>query len=415
MRIALVNNFFLPRTSGSAHLTEGLARQFAADGHEVLVITAAQNAPVGEEWRDGYRVVRLKCWEMPETKLSMRYDVNFVASPRNIKRVFKLLDDFAPDVVHQHGQFFDLTWITALWCRRRKVPSALTVHTPLIHPSQPFKSLLWLGDEILSRFFLALGTARVIVVDRFMRDYVAKRYGLNDSEITVIPLGIDADKFVVEATKNVRKELGLATQAIVLSIGHVIPLRNRLGLIEALPEIVARHQDVRVVVAGNVLDDRFLVRAKELGVEENVMAVGVVPHAEVPSYFAAANVECHDLQGLGLGTSTLEVMAAGVPVVAVVRPDNFPGIDFEDGRDIAMVDVDNPGQLAEAINRILADDAFAEALGRGGQQFIRQHFLLEVVARRHISFFEVLDGEFTKDRQRGKRMRRGSQGASNGE
>ena len=41
MRIAMTNNFFLPRPSGSAHHTEGLAAQLAAAGHEVLVITAA--------------------------------------------------------------------------------------------------------------------------------------------------------------------------------------------------------------------------------------------------------------------------------------------------------------------------------------------------------------------------------------
>ncbi|MCW2757911.1 MAG: hypothetical protein JWO46_1657, partial [Nocardioidaceae bacterium] len=40
MRIAVVNNFFPPRPGGSSHLADHLARQYAARGHEVLVLTA---------------------------------------------------------------------------------------------------------------------------------------------------------------------------------------------------------------------------------------------------------------------------------------------------------------------------------------------------------------------------------------
>src|SRR5206468_3741651 len=40
VRIAVVNSFFPPRVGGSAHLSEALARGYAARGHEVLVLTA---------------------------------------------------------------------------------------------------------------------------------------------------------------------------------------------------------------------------------------------------------------------------------------------------------------------------------------------------------------------------------------
>ena len=39
MRIAYLNNFFLPRPSGSSHLTAELAKRFARQGDEVVVIT----------------------------------------------------------------------------------------------------------------------------------------------------------------------------------------------------------------------------------------------------------------------------------------------------------------------------------------------------------------------------------------
>ena len=133
MRIALVNNFFLPRTSGSAHITADLARELAARGHSVLVVTSAYAEEPEDEHQDGYRIVRLPSWSLPQLKLAMNYDVSFAMSPRNYGRLARLLDDFAPDIVHQHGQFFDLTWMSAIWARRRGVSTVLTVHTPLIH------------------------------------------------------------------------------------------------------------------------------------------------------------------------------------------------------------------------------------------------------------------------------------------
>ena len=84
MRIALVNNFFLPRTSGSAYQTAQLAETMADRGHEVLVVTAAQGAKPGEFRVGGYRVARLSCVTLPPLS-TMRYDVNFALSPRNIR------------------------------------------------------------------------------------------------------------------------------------------------------------------------------------------------------------------------------------------------------------------------------------------------------------------------------------------
>jgi glycosyltransferase involved in cell wall biosynthesis len=114
-------------------MSEALARHVAAAGHEVLIVAAAYCDAPAEEERDRLRIVRLPS-VAATSKLAFNYDIPFTASPRNARRLFSLLDEFAPDVVHQHGQFFDLTWMSSLWARRRRVPTVLTVHTlSLIH------------------------------------------------------------------------------------------------------------------------------------------------------------------------------------------------------------------------------------------------------------------------------------------
>src|SRR4051812_17120315 len=131
VRIVVVNNFFPPRVGGSAHVADTLSRYYAARGHEVLVIAAAYRDAPAEEVRDGIRIVRLPSWTLPESRFSFNFDITFALRRGNRERLFRLLDDFRPDVIHQHGQFFDLTWQSGSWARGRGVPTLLTLHTRL--------------------------------------------------------------------------------------------------------------------------------------------------------------------------------------------------------------------------------------------------------------------------------------------
>src|SRR5215210_401068 len=101
MRVAFTNNFFPPRVSGSAHLTEELAKHLTQRGIEVLVVTTAYGGAPAEETRDGYRVVRLPSWVLPKTGLSFNFDISLALKPGNFRRLWQLLDEFAPDVLHQ--------------------------------------------------------------------------------------------------------------------------------------------------------------------------------------------------------------------------------------------------------------------------------------------------------------------------
>jgi 1,2-diacylglycerol 3-alpha-glucosyltransferase len=392
MRIALVNNFFLPRTSGSAHLTEGLAKTLAARGDSVLVVTSAYAEEPEDELRDGYRIIRLPCWSLPKMKLAMNYDVTFTMSPRNYRRLARLLDEFSPDIIHQHGHFLDLTWMSAIWARRRRVPTVLTVHTPLVHITPAYDLLLWLADMLLPRTFIAIGRAHLATSDLYMGEYVRSRYSLPEGRMTSIRLGIDADHLGGGDGTDVREELGLGDRPVVLSIGHVIPVRNRLLLMRAMPHLIEKRPDVAVVVVGTVYDDRFITLADELGVRDNLIVTGGVPREAVPQYVAAADVEGHDFQGYGLGTASLEVMAAGVPVVAVIREGNFPGLELRSWENVVIVPPDDARAMAEAIVRLLDDRDLARRIGEGQRRLIRDHFSIEAVTDRHLELYERLIG-----------------------
>jgi glycosyltransferase involved in cell wall biosynthesis len=208
--------------------------------------------------------------------------------------------------------------------------------------------------------------------------------------VRFIPATLRVEDFAQGDASGPRRDHGLDDRPVVLSFGHVIPIRNRVPLIRALPALLERVPDVRVVVVGEVYDDEYRRVADELGVSDHVVTVGRVEHRLVPDYLAAATVECHELGIHGLGITTLEVMAARVPVFAAVRRDVFPGIDLEDWPDIHIIDEPDPAAIADGIAELLtSEDARSRAV-EAQFRFVSTYFRSDVVAGTYLALFEEL-------------------------
>lgn len=389
MRILVVNNFYPPRVGGSAHLSDALARGYAEEGHDVLVLTASyEDAPATEQLAPRLRVVRLPSSSLPQTRLSVSFDIAFTARPSLRRRVRQLLDEFRPDVIHQHGQFFDLSWATGLYARNRGVPVLLSVHTRLENPQAHYHGVFRWLDRLMVRPIMRRYLPRVVVMDVQMDEYIKSRYAGAYSGLEYIPVGVDPSRMVAGDGKEVRTRHELGDVPLVVSLGHVIPLRDRVTLVEAMPALLARVPTARLLVVGHVYYDLFQRRARELGVDHALLSIGSVDKTAVPDYLAAADVEAHDLQGYGMGTATLESMASGVPVVVAVRPDNFPGIDL--GGRCVVVPVGRPEALADALAELLTDRALADRTGAAGRELVREHFAMDVVLRQHLDVLAAM-------------------------
>lgn len=399
MRILVVNNFFPPRPGGSSHLTAHLAREYARAGHDVLVLTASYKGAPAEEIRDGYRVKRLPAWTLPPTRFAANFDIGFTMSPRVLREVFRIADEFDPDVVNQHGQFFDLTWLTGWWARRRAVPTLLAIHTRLESPLSRFNSFVYAtADQLLVRPLMWLHKPVLVVMDKLMDEYVDRRYRGAHRGKVAIPVGIEPQTMGGGTAGTVRAELGIGDRPMMLSVGHVIPQRSRIALARALPRVLERFPDAVVVVVGGVYHDEFLHVAESLGVREAILAVGAQPQAAVPHYLADADLEVHELEGTGFGTASLEALAVGIPVVAAVAADNFLGIELRDGEDLYLVpELDggaaDPDGLAEVLIRVLGDpEAARQAVAENARRLIEEHFTLAAVASQYLVELARLSG-----------------------
>lgn len=383
MRIALTTSFFLPKTSGSAHFSSSLAAELSRLGHEVLVVTCTPGADDDAELP--YRVVRLRAIRPNLGKISFGYEIPF-CSPSGLRTLHGELDTFAPDIVHLNEQFFDLSVWAGFWARRRRVPRVMTLHTAFTHNIRWMHNTLRAVDATVVAATLTMYDPTFVAIDKFMANYASERFPRRRQEF--IPIPVRADVFSGGDADVARARLGLDDDdEVIFSLGHAIPLRDRLLLVRALPAILREHPRAKLVIVGRIYDDRFLQLADELGVRHAVVAQGEVPHEEVKHYAAAATLECHETQRYGLGTASLEVMASGVPVAAVVDDDNFPGFELRQGEHL-MLAREDAGSLAQVICALLDDPVLRKTVAEGARRLIGERFRIERVTAEYVALYQ---------------------------
>ncbi len=397
MKVAIVSSFYPPRHGGSAHLSQSIAEDLDNNNDDVLVMTVTPD-PANLVISNA-NICRLRSWKVPKIHSSVDFDLPYSLTRRNLKQFFQALDDFGPEIINVHGQFLDLSWIAFLYARKRKIPCLLTVHTRLESPNRFVNSIFKIIDKLFVSRMIRLAQPDVVVMDRLMDEYIHNRYLKSIGEKHSIPVGVkDISSSTHQRPDQVRNKYEIGTGPIWLSIGHVIPVRDRLLSVEALAKLVIKQPDLKLVVVGEVFDDRFLQRAKELRIEKSIQCLGVLNRSEIGELLSVSAVEAHDLQGLGLGTASLEAMLAGVPVVTDAKPDNFPNFPpLQHGKHLLILKQSTPHELAEAIWQIIADSDVSKTLTEGGSEYVRKNFLIDKITNRYSSVMQnIIDQKYNK-------------------
>ncbi|GGQ40168.1 phosphatidylinositol alpha-1,6-mannosyltransferase [Actinomadura coerulea] len=185
----------------------------------------------------------------------------------------------------------------------------------------------------------------------------------------------------------VRRRHGLGGGPVVLSVARLVRRKGHDMLIRAWGDVVRRCPDARLVIVGDGPMRRRLTEMADREAPGTVTVTGPVPAAELPRYYAAANVfslPCRDdragLQTEGLGLSVLEASASGLPVV-VGRSGGSPE-SLVDGLTGVLVDATGPDEIALALHGLLGSPARAAAMGAAGRRWTCERWSWDAAAAR---------------------------------
>jgi glycosyltransferase involved in cell wall biosynthesis len=216
---------------------------------------------------------------------------------------------------------------------------------------------------------------------RHVADSVARGYGVPQSRITVVPLGLPTPAPPAPLSTPAPPEPGerLRGSPAILFVGGNYQRKGLGTVLGAVVRLRATHPALHLhVVGADPHAGRFVRRATELGLGEAVSFHGWQESARVRSMMAAASVLAVPSLVEAFGLVYLEAMALGTPVVAT-RAGGTAEF-FRDGDDALLMAPGDVGGLADAIGRIVVDGALRQRLEAGGRAAAARHSVGAMVA-----------------------------------
>jgi glycosyltransferase involved in cell wall biosynthesis len=353
-------------------------------GAQELLVLLAEKTP-----RDAYRT--LVCVLQPDTTIKQRIEAKGVPvycfnRPRpsifhpgafvlyfyrTIRDIILLCRWEGVAVVHCHLSDAEFTGILAGWLYRAdRVLS--TVHYPALLPER--KAGHWRNVlRIAATRVLYHLADTVVAVSDDVAEKLREVFQLSPSKIRIVINGID-----VEAIHDTRPDPGLLSslnaspgQRLLTSVGRLMPPKGHRYLVEALPFLLPRFDNLKLLLAGDGdLREPLEQLGRDLNVRQAISFLG--SRDDVHALLALTEVFVLPSTSEGTSLALLEAMAAAKPIVATDIPGNRAILRHRENA--LLVPPGDPEKLAEAVALLLNDPAAASGYGRQAYRDVRRQF-----------------------------------------
>jgi L-malate glycosyltransferase len=283
-------------------------------------------------------------------------------------RLSRLVKQLKPDVLHAHDPHAVAMAALALTMRggSRTAPPA----PPLVASRRvDFR----MKGNALSRWKYRQVDCFICASDAIRQMVIAD--GVPASHAVTIHEGIDLARAAAAPPADLHAELWLPHHApIVGNVAALVPHKGQRHLIEAAAIVVRQVPDARFVIAGEgELRPQLERQIKDRHLEKHVFLAGFRP--DVLSVHKAFDIFVMSSVTEGLGTSLLDAMACGKPIVATAAG-GIPEVvaDRETG---LLVPPRDDEALAAAIVTLLRDERLRRAMGDAGERRARERFSSE--------------------------------------
>jgi len=283
-------------------------------------------------------------------------------------RLSRLVKQVKPDVIHAHDPHAVAMAALALTMRggsRTAAPSPPLVASRRVDFRMKGNALSRWKYRQVDCFVCASDAIRTIVIAD----------GVPPSRAVTIHEGIDLARAAAAPPADLHAELWLPHHApVVGNVAALVPHKGQRHLVDAAALVVRQVPDARFVIAGEgELRAQLERQIKELGLEKHVFLLGFRP--DILSIHKAFDLFVMSSVTEGLGTSLLDAMACGKPIVAT-RAGGMPEV-VADGDTGVLVAPRDDQALAAAIVRLLKDERLRQAMGDAGGRRVRERFSSE--------------------------------------
>lgn len=294
----------------------------------------------------------------------------------SLRRVRRHLAEARPDIVHTHLMAADVQGTLA--ARSLRLPAVSTVHLVARRrsgvPRQDVK-------DALTAAVRRLGSARTITVSDAARAAYVAAYGdaRRRPRVTTIHNGLALEAPPAGAAAQVRAELGIAPDALVVSIVSVLrPGKGHAVAVEVVRRLLPRFPSLRLLVVGSgPSQDEVAQLVAPLG--DAALLLG--HRNDVPRLLAATDVLLHPTAMDAFPGVLLEASALGVPIVATAVG-GIPEIVADDESGLLVQAPPTADAVAARLERLLTDAALRARMSDAARARFAHEFTAQRWAQR---------------------------------
>jgi len=358
-------------------------RHLVRQGHQVCVVAPGRPGIPLRETFDGVEVVRFP-FELPEDLTYGRVAQSKVTNLAKLNRLYIMARylvaqyrasvaegrRFQADIVHGHWAIPTGPALVAI-ARKLQIPSVITMHggDVYVNVAEGYDfPTRWYVKPVLEWTLRSASALTAISEDCKSH---ALHAGARESSITVVMNGADLRRFspAPEGT-NPRAEFG---PHMIFACRQLFPRKGIRFLIEAVAALKPKYPDIRLIIAGDGFERPKLEElARTLGIAEATQFLGWCANKELPRYYRGCAVSVIPSLEEGFGIPAAEAMGCEIPVVAT-DAGGLPEV-VEDGVTGFVVPKGNSAALAKSMDRLLADAALRDKMGKAGRIRALQRF-----------------------------------------
>jgi glycosyltransferase involved in cell wall biosynthesis len=305
--------------------------------------------------------------------LAPRAEMDLAAAWR-LSRVIKQLK---PDIVHAHDPHgVAMASIALSMSTQPRTPRLVASRRVDFHMRQSALSR-WKYRQV-ECFICASDAIRQIV----MSD------GVPRNRTVTVHEGIDLGRVGAAPRAELHKELWLPHDApLVGNVAALVPHKGQRHLVDAAALVLPKQPDARFIIAGEgELRPQLEHQIRQHHLEKHVILAGF--RTDSLSLHKAFDLFVMSSVTEGLGTSILDAMACGKPVVGTTAG-GIPEV-VADGETGLLVPPRDPAAMAGAIIRLLSDRSLRERMGAAGLARVCERFSAEIMVKKTLEVYEAL-------------------------
>ncbi|QES89185.1 glycosyltransferase [Rhizosphaericola mali] len=287
------------------------------------------------------------------------------------------------DIIHIHHP--DPMACLALYLSGYKGKIICHWHSDIVKQKTILKFYKPLQTWLLKRSQFIIGTSPTyLAYSPYIQPYKNK---LRLVPIGIPPVNQDSDFATIEKIRALA-----SGRKIVYSLGRLIYYKGYQYLIDAAKYL---NDDICVIIGGKgPLKVEFEQKIEQLGLRDKVFLMGRIEDEEMASYFSSCDLFClpSTERSEAFGIVQVEAMAYGKPIVATRIEGS--GVSWVNEENVSGLNVatEDPKELAEKINTILASPTLTHQLGNGALKRYEGHFTQEKMVELMLPLYkEVLN------------------------